>query len=149
VDKFVGDAIMAVFNAPLDQPDHAVRAVDAALAMQEATRSLAEGWARRGLPPLLIGIGVHTGLAVVGSFGAEKRSDYTAVGDTVNVAARLESLSKDLDCSIVISAATAQHLPAGLPFEPLGTVSIRGREAGIEVYGVRRSGSQKMALADH
>jgi adenylate cyclase len=138
VDKFVGDAIMAVFNAPLDQPDHAERAVKTALAMQEATDALAGEWERRGRPPLRIGIGIHSGLAVVGSFGAEQRSDYTVVGDTVNVAARLEGMSKDLDCSIVISAVTAQRLPTLAPFEPLGTVTIRGREAGLEVYGVRR-----------
>jgi adenylate cyclase len=138
VDKFVGDAIMALFNAPLDQPDHAERAVKTALAMQEATHALAVEWEKRGRPRLRIGIGIHTGLAVVGSFGAEQRSDYTVVGDTVNVAARLEGMSKDLDCLIVISAVTAQRLPTLAPFEPLGMVTIRGREAGLEVYGVRR-----------
>ncbi len=139
VDKFVGDAIMAVFNAPLDQPDHAERAARTAQAMQEVADGLMAHWAAQGRPALRIGVGVHTGMAVVGSFGAERRSEYTAIGDTVNVAARLESLSKDLGCSIVISAATARLLTTLDPFVPLGLVPIRGREEALELYGVRRA----------
>src|SRR5579872_2764161 len=79
VDKFVGDAIVALFNAPLDQPDHAERAVATALQMQEISEALAARWAESGRPALRIGIGVHSGPAVVGSFGSERRSDYTAI----------------------------------------------------------------------
>ncbi len=139
VDKFVGDAIMAVFNAPLDQPDHATRAVAAALAMQTSVEALVAQWVAQGRPSLRMGVGVNTGFAVVGSFGAERRSEYTAIGDTVNVASRLESLSKDLDCSIVLSATTAHLLAAVTPFEALGAVSVKGRAAPLEVYGLRRS----------
>lgn len=138
VDKFVGDAIVALFNAPLDQPDHAQRAVSTARAMQEVAATLASRWAAQGKPALRIGIGVHTGPAVVGSFGSERRSDYTAIGDTMNVASRLEGLSKDLGCSIVISEVTAGALSTLAPFEPLGRVAIRGREESMALYGVRR-----------
>jgi adenylate cyclase len=142
VDKFVGDAIMAIFNAPLDQPDHAARAVASAQAMQEVAAALAVDWAARGRPALRIGIGVHSGEAIIGSFGSERRSEYTALGDTVNVASRLESMSKDLDCAIVLSEATACRLPAVAPFVPLGTVQIRGRAEPMALYGLRRTPSE-------
>jgi adenylate cyclase len=147
VDKFVGDAIMAVWGAPLDQADHALRAVQTAQAMQAAVAALVAQWEAQGRGPqwekLRIGIDVHSGPAVVGSFGAERRSDYTAIGDTVNVASRLESLSKDLGCAIVISAATTRALPSTSEatfqeFEPLGQVVVKGRDEPLEVYGLRR-----------
>jgi adenylate cyclase len=148
VDKFVGDAIMALFNAPLDQPDHAQRAVETALAMQAATDVLADRWKAQGDPELRIGVGVHSGPAVVGNMGAEQRAEYTVIGDTVNVASRLESLSKDLGCSIVISAETARRLATTEPFQPLGPLPIKGRAAPMVLYGVRRTtGSAEAAPA--
>ncbi len=138
VDKFVGDAIMAVFNAPLEQPDHAERAVATAFAMQEAADVLATRWESLGRPPLKIGIGVQSGPAVVGNFGADRRLEYTALGDTVNVASRLESLSKELDCAIVVGAATVGLLGDPGKLEPLGLIAVRGRAEPLELYGVRR-----------
>jgi adenylate cyclase len=138
VDKFVGDAIMAVFNAPLEQPDHAARAVATAIAMQEAAAVLATRWESLGRPPLKIGIGVQSGPAVVGNFGADRRLEYTALGDTVNVASRLESLSKELGCTIVVGAATAVLLTELGELEPLGLITVRGRAEPLELYGARR-----------
>ncbi len=138
VDKFVGDAIMAVFNAPLEQPDHAERAVATALAMQAAATALTTRWESLGRPPLKIGIGVQTGPAVVGNFGADRRLEYTALGDTVNVASRLESLSKDLGCAIVVGAGTVGLLAELGELEPLGLITVRGRAEPLELYGVRR-----------
>jgi adenylate cyclase len=147
VDKFVGDAIMAVWGAPLDQADHALRAVQTSQAMQAAVAALVAQWEAQGRGPhwetLRIGIGIHGGPAVVGSFGAERRSDYTAIGNTVNVASRLESLSKDLGCAIVISAATARALPATSEatfqaFRSLGRVAVKGRDEPLEGYRLRR-----------
>jgi adenylate cyclase len=139
VDKFVGDAIMAVFNAPLEQADHAERAVATALAMQDTATVLATRWESLGRPPLKIGIGVQSGPAVVGNFGADRRLEYTALGDTVNVASRLESLSKDLGCAIVVGAGTVALLGELGSLEPLGLITVRGRAEQLDLYGVRRT----------
>jgi adenylate cyclase len=139
VDKFVGDAIMAVFNAPLEQPDHAQRAVATALAMQDTATVLATRWESLGRPPLTIGIGVQSGPAVVGNFGADRRLEYTALGDTVNVASRLESLSKDLGCAILVGAGTVELLAELGNLEPLGLITVRGRAEPLDLYGVRRT----------
>src|SRR5262249_1117370 len=103
-DKFIGDAVMAEFGVPYAFPDHAHRALRAAVRIRAVAGEFA-GWMRqrfpdRGLPPFAIGVGVHAGSAVVGNVGSKTRMEYTAIGDTVNVASRLEGKTKDLKCVI-------------------------------------------------
>lgn len=141
VDKFIGDSIMAFWGAPEDQADHAARALRAATAMQAAVT--AENNRRRiaGRPVVAIRLGIHTGPVVVGNIGSASRVNYTVIGDTVNVAARLEYFAKELalddDCVALVSGATlaaAGAAPGGTPLEHLGDVPVRGREATVEVY---------------
>jgi adenylate cyclase len=140
VDKFVGDAIMAVFGAPAAHPDHARRAVQAALGLAAAARDF-QGWMTRrfpgqDLPPFKIGVGLHTGDAVVGSIGSPKRLEYTAIGDTVNTASRLEGLSKELGWTIVASRATLAAAQPGVAVGECRTLTVKGRKEAVEVYEI-------------
>lgn len=134
IDKFVGDAVMALFNAPLAVPDHARRAVDTARdidAFSEQFRPIAES--KYGVKLGKTRIGVHTGTAVIGSFGGAQRKNYTAMGDPVNVAARLEAANKKLGTTVCISQATAAKC-GDRAFMPIGTVVVRGRTGQIDVW---------------
>jgi len=133
VDKFVGDGIMALFGAPVPAEDHAERAVRAGLHMLrqiEVERQANPGKREH----LEIGVGIHTGQAIVGSIGSPRRKDYTAIGDAVNVAARLQELAPS--GSVVASAETMEKLGARLEMhvEPLGQTQIRGRAEPVELY---------------
>jgi len=132
LDKFQGDAVMALFNAPEDQPDHPYRAVDAAVALQ---RAIDEHHARSGGSAPLFGIGVHMGEAVVGNIGASFAMNYTAIGDAVNVAKRLQEHAAP--GQILVSGAVIERLGDALEVAPLGAVDIRGRQQSIEVYELR------------
>lgn len=162
VDKLMGDGVMAFWNAPERQPDHAARALRAALAIRE--RLLA---ANRGAPePIRLRIGLHTGPAVVGNVGSPSRLSYTIVGDTVNVASRVEKAGKDVlpgaQVAILLSAATAEAAGSeGPALESLGDQDIRGREAQVKLFaaagddgsppGTRRAGPprrQPLAAAE-
>ncbi|HOE41794.1 MAG TPA: adenylate/guanylate cyclase domain-containing protein [Rhodoferax sp.] len=140
VDKFIGDAVMAVFGSPLPLPDHAQRAIDAArtvaLAADEFAVWVATRFADRKLPPFAIGIGLHSGPVVVGNLGTAGRIEFTAIGDTVNVASRLESASKTLGWRIVASAATVQAAGSGLRLGASQSVSLKGKASAIEVFEI-------------
>ncbi len=133
VGKFQGDALFVLFNAPMDQHDHAERAVRCALAIDR----VAEAWSieqrAQGVPFGLTRIGVHTGPAVVGNFGSHRRFDYSAHGDAVNTAARLEGVNKQFGTRICVSEAT-RALCHGIAFRPLGTVTVKGRSSGTPVF---------------
>jgi len=107
LDKFVGDEIMALWNVPVEQEDHAIKAVACAIEMVKRNRELASRWLKEGREPLYLGIGINTGEAVVGNMGAEgKKMDYTAIGDSVNLGARIEALTRPLNADILISKST-------------------------------------------
>jgi adenylate cyclase len=139
VDKFIGDAVMALWNAIDDQPDHAVRAAHAALAIAAAMR---EDNTEREVP-VRLRIGLHSGPVVVGNIGTSTRMNYTVVGDTVNVAQRLEGLAKELrpdaELAILLSAATAAALPRDLSVASLGWHQLRGRSDTTEVFALEVS----------
>jgi adenylate cyclase len=137
VDKFVGDAIMAVFGAPVPHADHARRALQAALGLtqevQEFQNWLSDRFPGHSCPSFRIGVGLHTGEAVVGNIGSPKRLEYTAIGDTVNTAARLEGLSKELGWTIVASQATLEAAGPGVLVGQRQTVAVKGRQELVEV----------------
>lgn len=134
VDKFIGDAVMAFWGAPLDDPKHAEHAVRAAIDMQAAMQGLTEQLVRRGLPPISMRIGLHTGKVVVGNVGSRNRFSYTAIGDAVNLAARLEGANKAFGTGILLSGATAAELPEQLPLRHVDTVIVKGKSEPIGVY---------------
>ena len=132
VDKYIGDAMMAIFNAPLDQEEHETRAVQTALDIQENMKALNLEFAKEGLPEIAIGIGIHSGDAVIGNMGSATRFDYTAIGDAVNTAARLESATKEYSVDLLIGSATAKNTNFSLKY--VNEISVKGKDKGIEVY---------------
>lgn len=139
IDKFIGDAVMAFWGAPEQQPDHAGRACRAALAIARAVAMDNAARAASGLERVTVRIGVHTGPAVVGNIGAPGRMNYTVVGDTVNIAQRLEALAaeyaSDPGGSVALaSGATVEATQNGQAFQPVGTHRLRGRDHPIAIY---------------
>ena len=134
VDKFIGDAVMAFWGAPLDDVQHAEHAVRAAIEMQVAMGRLTQRLVERGLPPIAMRIGLHTGRVVVGNIGSDSRFSYTAVGDAVNLAARLEGANKAFGTGILLSEATAAALPDDLTLRLLDSVIVKGKSEAINVY---------------
>jgi adenylate cyclase len=136
LDKYVGDAIMALFGAPLAHEDHAARAVRAALEMIAQLPILSPKWEARSGRPLQIGVGINTGEAVVGVMGADSRREYSAIGDTVNLASRLEGVTKDFKTPIVISHATAAALGDRFRIRELSELRVKGRAESVRVFAV-------------
>ena len=134
LDKYIGDAIMAIYNAPVEIEDHPGRVCNTALRMREKLKELNEGWVKKGLPTLDIGIGINTGEAVIGNMGAELRFDYTAIGDTVNLASRLEGMNKLYGTNILVSESTYGHVKDIFLFRELDLVRVKGKEKPIVMY---------------
>ena len=141
VDKYIGDAVMALWNAPRALPDHAQRACRTALLCVDATRELyaSEEW--RGLPPLVTRFGLHRASVMVGHFGAPDRMSYTVLGDGVNLAARLEGLNKQYGTEILVSQAVAEVVCEAFAFRRIDRVAVKGKAQGVlvlELLGVSR-----------
>lgn len=132
LDKYMGDSMMAVYGAPVEQPDHALCAVRAALDMHKAFEQLRAGWTDPQERRLGLGIGINTGEAVVGNIGTENLMNYTAIGDTVNIARRLEEMAAS--GHTLISEETCRHIPVGLHTRNIGKHVLRGRQEETVVH---------------
>jgi adenylate cyclase len=143
VTHFAGDAIMALFNAPLAQPDHAVQAVRTGLEFQERIKTLSDRWAARCGAPLRNGVGINTGEAVVGIIGSAQRVEYGALGDTINLGSRLEGLTKEFATPIIISESTYQAVKGLVACRSLGVVSVKGKTIPVEIYAVEGTGQTR------
>jgi len=143
IDKFIGDAIMALFGAPIALPGAPDRALAAALAMEKALAALNLELAAEGRPPLGIGIGINTARVVAGNIGSQRRLNYSVIGDGVNVAARLQALTRtpEYHTNIILSAATlAAITPSSrAAARPLGTVAVKGRAEPVEIFAVEQT----------
>jgi adenylate cyclase len=136
LDKFVGDAVMAVFGAPVPQKDHALRACKTAVDMMACLKDLQAKWKQEGKEPFHIGIGINTGEVITGNLGSVQRFDYTVIGDPVNLAARLESLNKEFPqaSGIIISKFTYQQVQGSVEARLLGEVTVKGKVKPVKVY---------------
>jgi class 3 adenylate cyclase len=136
VDKFIGDGIMAFWGAPIKQLDHADRAIATARRMLGRLDKLKARWEEEGSEGLEMGIGIHLGVATIGNMGSRLRSDYTAIGDVVNVASRLEGLNKKYKSHIIISESARRHLMKPIQTRDIGWVELAGRDDKVHVHEV-------------
>jgi class 3 adenylate cyclase len=130
VDKFIGDGMMVLFGAPRKSEDPCGDAVQCALSMMEGLDALNEEFRREGMPTLTIGIGINFGIVTVGNIGSSERHNYSAIGDAVNVAARLEGLTKDPRRKILITEAVVERIGERFQFDPLGSHKVKGHKPG-------------------
>ncbi len=147
IDKYMGDAIMALFGAPLVQTDHPRHACRAALEMVASLEALNRTWAEEGRPPLKVGVGVNTGPVAVGNMGSDRLFDYTAIGDNVNLASRLEGLNKYYATSILISDSTAKALGNDFILRDVDMVKVKGKVRGVRIHELLGEGEPAPDLA--
>ena len=134
VDKFIGDAVMAFWGAPLDDAEHALHAVQSAIAMQVAMRDLQPQFQALGVDVLKLRIGVNSGPAIIGNMGSDLRFDYTAIGDTVNLASRLEGANKAYGTRIMLASSTAEIVKDRIPLRQIDRVRVKGKNVPVDVY---------------
>jgi adenylate cyclase len=134
LDKYIGDAIMAFWGAPLPQPDHPERACRAALEMLQVLAQLQTRWAAQGRPRLDIGIGISTGPTLVGNMGSARRFNYTIMGDNVNLASRLEALNKAYGTRLIIGEKTCQAVRDKMVVRELDLIRVKGKKTPVKIY---------------
>jgi adenylate cyclase len=134
VDKFIGDSVMVFWNAPHPQPDHVERACRAALLAKTASDALNAQFEAEGLPAFIVRIGIHFGDAVVGNVGSTERMNYTVLGNTVNLAARLEGLNKGYGTTMLVSEAVRNRVEHRFRFKPIASVTAKGMTTETRVY---------------
>jgi len=132
VDKYIGDAMMAIFNAPLDLQNHSKVALDCAVDILQNIKDLNKELKTEGLPSIAIGIGVNTGEAIIGNMGSKNRFDYTAIGDAVNIAARLESATKEREVDMLIGEQTESY--CGYHLQPLKPIIVKGKAKALKIF---------------
>jgi adenylate cyclase len=141
IDKYMGDCIMAFWNAPLPCTNHAEMAVKSAIEIEEKVNELKEVYKERGLPDINVGTGINTGDCIVGNMGSESRFDYSVIGDAVNLAARLEATAarhEYIDYKTIISSFTYKQLPAGYVCSEIGTIKVKGKDEEITIYSPKK-----------
>ncbi|MGC8768482.1 CHASE2 domain-containing protein [Calditerrivibrio sp.] len=148
LDKYIGDAIMAIFNAPVDIEKHPDRACRAALEMYRKVEELSTKFQSEGLPPVKIGIGVNTGEATVGNIGSDIRFDYTAIGDSVNLASRLEGLNKYYKTHIIVSESTKSKTTEPFIFRNVDLVVVKGKTEPIAIYELMEDTETNRKITD-
>ena len=136
IDKFLGDGMMVIFGAPIDDPNQEEHAVRTALEMQRELAQLAAEWEKQGRRGFKMGIGINSGSAVVGNIGSQEHMEYTAIGDTVNLASRLETATKELGVDIVVSEQTYDAVRPLFAWRAMGAVSVKGRAEAVTTYAV-------------
>ena len=136
LDKFIGDGMMVEFGAPFEDSKQELHAILAAIHMQRRLKEISDQWEKEGKQPLSMGIGIHAGFAVLGNIGSELRMEYTAIGDTVNVASRLERLTRKIGRSIIVSKSVYDKVKGYFIFEDLKEIEIRGRKGTLQIYSI-------------
>jgi adenylate cyclase len=134
LDKYIGDAQMAFWNAPLDDADHAKNAVRTALQMMESLDEFNREISAEGIPPFGMGLGINTGTVVVGNMGSDQRFDYTCLGDSVNLASRLEGQSKPYGVRIILGSRTAELVRDSYAVAELDCIAVKGKKEGVKIY---------------
>ena len=136
INKFIGDAVMAIFGEPIQDKNHAQNAVKCAYAMLTKVKELQKKWIREGKPKIEIGIGINTGEVFVGNIGSVNRMEYTVIGDTVNLASRLESYNKIYKTKLLISPTTYEEVKGFTDVIKISDVQIRGKANKMDIYEV-------------
>ncbi|MCX6357865.1 MAG: adenylate/guanylate cyclase domain-containing protein [Candidatus Aureabacteria bacterium] len=146
LNKYMGDGILAFWGAPLSHPDHALRAVRAALEMQEELKRMRESWQAHGIEPFAMGIGINTGTMIVGNMGSSEFWDYTVLGDEVNLASRIEGLTRNYGADVLLSEFTYRCVRGIAEARLIGEVTVKGKEKPVVVYeltGLRPQGADQ------
>ena len=138
VDKYIGDCIMAFFGAPKKHEDDALQSVLAGMDMLEALDGFNAGQEKRGKPPFHIGVGINYGVVTVGNMGTEKKMDYTVIGDAVNLASRLEGLTKHYHQPLIFSESLLSKVKDVMPWRFLDTVAVKGKKTGVKIFTAKK-----------
>jgi adenylate cyclase len=149
IDKYIGDALMAFYNAPLDVKDHAIVACESALEMMDKLALLNNEFKRENLPPINIGIGLNTAEVVVGNMGSDRRFNYTVIGDGVNLASRVEGLNKTFKTNIIITEFTKARIGENFLTRELDLVQVKGKEEKVLLYELLKDSKENRKKVEH